>query len=88
MDTMTMAWHLAVAGEDRGDRRRHGRAPGIDQEVHEAGIAPSLAHLASYREGTPCRSAATRDPCVVSTTRSNTHLVTTSIAALVSPPPG
>lgn len=49
--TMTMTWHLAASG---GGTEVTVTAtdvpPGIDQADHEAGIASSLAHLASYVE--------------------------------------
>ncbi|MFJ9026562.1 SRPBCC family protein [Streptomyces sp. NPDC102259] len=49
--TMTMTWHLAAAGDGTEVTvTATGVPPGIDQTVHEAGIASSLAHLASYVE--------------------------------------
>ena len=49
--TMTMIWHLAAAGEGTEVTvTATDVPPGIDQSVHEAGIASSLAHLASYVE--------------------------------------
>ncbi|MET9372490.1 SRPBCC domain-containing protein [Streptomyces griseoflavus] len=49
--TMTMTWHLAAAG-DRTEVTVTATdvPPGIDQADHEAGIASSLANLASYVE--------------------------------------
>lgn len=50
--TMTMTWHLAPAGDGTEVTvTATGVPPGIDQTVHEAGIASSLANLASYVEG-------------------------------------
>ncbi|SCG78695.1 Uncharacterized conserved protein YndB, AHSA1/START domain [Micromonospora echinaurantiaca] len=49
--TMTMTWHLAAT--DAGTEvtvTATDVPPGIDQAVHEAGIASSLANLASYVE--------------------------------------
>ncbi|MFI7355756.1 SRPBCC family protein [Streptomyces avidinii] len=56
--TMTMTWHLtAVGGGTEVSVTAEDVPPGIDQAVHEAGIASSLAHLRSYveaaRPGTP-----------------------------------
>ncbi|MFR0357410.1 SRPBCC family protein [Streptomyces sediminimaris] len=59
--TMTMTWHLAAVGEATTGAAATGEAtevtvtatdvpPGIDQAAHEAGIASSLANLASYVE--------------------------------------
>ncbi|MDF4248825.1 SRPBCC family protein [Streptomyces sp. WMMB303] len=50
--TMTMTWQLAAAGADRTEVSvtATGVPPGIDPAVHEAGIASSLANLASYVE--------------------------------------
>ncbi|WP_079407101.1 SRPBCC family protein [Streptomyces sp. 3211] len=49
--TMTMTWHLAAAGGGTGvSVTAEDVPPGIDQAVHEAGIASSLANLASYVE--------------------------------------
>lgn len=49
--TMTMTWHLADTGEGTEVTvTATGVPPGIDQAVHEAGIASSLANLASYLE--------------------------------------
>lgn len=51
--TMTVTWHLAAAGEGTEVTVTPTDVPaGIDQAVHEAGIASSLANLASYVEGT------------------------------------
>lgn len=47
--TMTMIWHLAAAGDGTEVTvTATDVPPGIDQAVHEAGIASSLANLASY----------------------------------------
>jgi uncharacterized protein YndB with AHSA1/START domain len=49
--TMTMTWHLAAA--DAGTEvtvTATDVPPGIDQAVHESGIASSLANLAAYVE--------------------------------------
>ncbi|MET8575595.1 SRPBCC family protein [Streptomyces sp. NPDC005012] len=49
--TMTMTWHLAPAGDGTEVTVTATDVPsGIDQEVHEAGIASSLSNLASYVE--------------------------------------
>lgn len=49
--TMTMTWHLAASGDGTEVTvTATGVPPGIDQAVHEAGIASSLANLASYVE--------------------------------------
>ncbi|MFI7241628.1 SRPBCC family protein [Streptomyces qinglanensis] len=50
--TMTMTWQLAAAGEDRTEVTvtATGVPPGIDPAAHEAGLASSLANLASYVE--------------------------------------
>ncbi|MFF3201205.1 SRPBCC family protein [Streptomyces sp. NPDC002962] len=49
--TMTMTWHLVAAGEGTEVTVTATDVPsGIDQAVHEAGMASSLAHLASYVE--------------------------------------
>ncbi|MFG2988248.1 SRPBCC domain-containing protein [Streptomyces sp. NPDC048257] len=49
--TMTMTWHLAAAGDGTEVAvTAEDVPPGIDQAVHEAGIASSLANLASYVE--------------------------------------
>ncbi|MFE9566335.1 SRPBCC domain-containing protein [Streptomyces sp. NPDC006487] len=58
--TMTMTWHLAASGSGSGSGSGEGGTevtvtatdvpPGIDRADHEAGIASSLAHLASYLE--------------------------------------
>ncbi|HYZ08582.1 MAG TPA: SRPBCC family protein [Pseudonocardiaceae bacterium] len=49
--TMTMTWHLAAAGDGTEVTVTATDVPsGIDQAVHEAGIASSLANLASYVE--------------------------------------
>ncbi|MEU1811261.1 SRPBCC family protein [Micromonospora sp. WMMD1076] len=49
--TMTMTWHLAAAGDGTAVTvTATGVPPGIDQAVHEEGIASSLAHLAAYLE--------------------------------------
>ncbi|OUS94432.1 SRPBCC family protein [Rhodococcus sp. NCIMB 12038] len=49
--TMTMTWHLTATG-DRTEVTVTATdvPPGIDQADHEAGIASSLANLASYVE--------------------------------------
>ncbi|MDH6290530.1 SRPBCC domain-containing protein [Rhodococcus opacus] len=50
--TMTMTWHLAAAGDGTEVTvTATDVPPGIDQAAHEAGIASSLANLASYVEG-------------------------------------
>ncbi|MFF3212666.1 SRPBCC domain-containing protein [Streptomyces sp. NPDC002886] len=52
--TMTMTWHLGAREGGRGTEvtvTATGVPPGIDRAEHEAGIASSLAHLASYVEG-------------------------------------
>jgi len=49
--TMTMTWSLAASGDSDGTEvtvTATGVPPGIDQAVHEAGIASSLANLAAY----------------------------------------
>ncbi|MET8629521.1 SRPBCC family protein [Kitasatospora sp. NPDC004669] len=49
--TMTMTWHLASAGDrTMVTVTATDVPPGIDQAIHEAGIASSLANLASYVE--------------------------------------
>ncbi|MFC8197824.1 SRPBCC family protein [Streptomyces sp. NPDC057298] len=49
--TMTMTWHLAAAGSGTEVTvTATDVPPGIEQAVHEAGIASSLANLASYVE--------------------------------------
>ncbi|MFZ3492543.1 SRPBCC domain-containing protein [Streptomyces sp. 5.8] len=49
--TMTMTWHLAASGEGTEVTvTATDVPPGIDRVDHEAGIASSLAHLASYVE--------------------------------------
>jgi uncharacterized protein YndB with AHSA1/START domain len=49
--TMIMTWHLAAAGDGTEVTvTATDVPPGIDQAVHEAGIASSLANLASYVE--------------------------------------
>jgi hypothetical protein len=49
--TMTMTWQLAAAGNGTEVTVTATDVPaGIDQAVHEAGIASSLANLASYVE--------------------------------------
>ena len=49
--TMTMTWHLVAASEGTEVTvTATDVPPGIDQAVHEAGIASSLANLASYVE--------------------------------------
>ncbi|WP_327250603.1 SRPBCC domain-containing protein [Streptomyces sp. NBC_01244] len=51
--TMTMTWHLAASGSGEGTEvtvTATDVPPGIDRADHEAGIASSLAHLASYVE--------------------------------------
>ncbi|MCX4775658.1 SRPBCC domain-containing protein [Streptomyces sp. NBC_01264] len=51
--TMTMTWQLAASGEGTEVTvTATDVPPGIDQADHEAGIASSLAHLASYVEAT------------------------------------
>ncbi|CAM5670851.1 hypothetical protein SAVIM338S_07025 [Streptomyces avidinii] len=53
--TMTMTWYLAAAGDGTEVTvSATGVPPGIDQAVHEAGIASSLANLASYVEVADC----------------------------------
>ncbi|MFE3200187.1 SRPBCC family protein [Embleya sp. NPDC059237] len=50
--TMTMTWHLAAAGAGTEVTVTATDVPaGIDQAVHEAGIASSLANLAAHVEG-------------------------------------
>lgn len=50
--TMTMAWDLAAAvNGTEVTVTATDVPPGIDQAVHETGIASSLANLASYVEG-------------------------------------
>ncbi|MFI6284516.1 SRPBCC family protein [Streptomyces sp. NPDC051018] len=50
--TMTMTWHLTATGVGTEVTvTATGVPPGIDQAVHEAGIASSPANLASYVEG-------------------------------------
>ncbi|WP_432106549.1 SRPBCC family protein [Streptomyces sp. AA1529] len=50
--TMTMTWQLAAAGADRTEVTvtATGVPPGVDPAAHEAGLASSLANLASYVE--------------------------------------
>ncbi|CAL9348959.1 SRPBCC family protein [Streptomyces sp. enrichment culture] len=49
--TMTMTWHLAAAGDGTEVTvTATDVPPGIDRADHEAGIASSLANLASYVE--------------------------------------
>ncbi|MGV9654908.1 SRPBCC family protein [Streptomyces sp. NPDC003554] len=49
--TMTMTWHLTPVGDGTEVTvTATDVPPGIDQAVHEAGIASSLANLASYIE--------------------------------------
>ncbi|MEU4594128.1 SRPBCC domain-containing protein [Micromonospora aurantiaca (nom. illeg.)] len=49
--TMTMTWHLTAAGDGTAVTVTATGVPlGIDQRVHEEGIASSLAHLAAYLE--------------------------------------
>ena len=49
--TMTMTWYLAGAGEGTEVTvTATDVPPGIDQAVHEVGIASSLANLAAYVE--------------------------------------
>ncbi|MET9605920.1 SRPBCC family protein [Streptomyces sp. NPDC006512] len=49
--TMTMTWTLTAVGDGTEVTvTATGVPPGIDQAVHEAGIASSLANLASYVE--------------------------------------
>jgi uncharacterized protein YndB with AHSA1/START domain len=49
--TMTMTWHFAAAGDGTEvSVTASDVPPGIDQAAHEAGIASSLANLASYVE--------------------------------------
>ena len=51
--TMTMTWQLAPVGDGTEVTvTATDVPPGIDQAVHEAGIASSLANLASYIEAT------------------------------------
>jgi uncharacterized protein YndB with AHSA1/START domain len=55
--TMTMTWHLAAAGAGTEVTVTATGVPaGINQAVHEAGIASSLANLATYLESPPGRS--------------------------------
>ncbi|MEU5053997.1 MULTISPECIES: SRPBCC family protein [unclassified Streptomyces] len=50
--TMTMTWQLTATGDGTEVTvTATDVPPGIDQSVHEAGIASSLANLASYVEG-------------------------------------
>ncbi|MGW4402952.1 SRPBCC family protein [Nonomuraea sp. NPDC004702] len=50
--TMTMTWHLTAVGEGTEVTvTATDVPPGIDQAVHEAGIASSLANLALHVEG-------------------------------------
>ncbi|MFJ1864902.1 SRPBCC family protein [Streptomyces sp. NPDC088097] len=50
--TMTMTWDLTAAGDGTEVTvTATDVPPGIDRTAHEAGIASSLAHLASYVEG-------------------------------------
>ncbi|MCT9093248.1 SRPBCC family protein [Streptomyces sp. ASQP_92] len=50
---MTMTWNLTTtAAGTEVTVTAEDVPPGIDQAVHEAGIASSLAHLASYLEAT------------------------------------
>ncbi|MFJ7586779.1 SRPBCC family protein [Streptomyces sp. NPDC097617] len=52
--TMTMTWYLAaVGGGSEVTVTAEDVPPGIDRAAHEAGIASSLAHLASYVEAAP-----------------------------------
>lgn len=52
--TMTMTWDLAASGAGTEVTvSATGVPPGIDQAVHEQGIASSLANLAAYLEDTP-----------------------------------
>jgi uncharacterized protein YndB with AHSA1/START domain len=49
--TMTMTWHLTrVSGGTEVAVTAADVPPGIDQAIHEAGIASSLANLATYVE--------------------------------------
>jgi uncharacterized protein YndB with AHSA1/START domain len=49
--TMTMTWQLAATGDGTEVTvTARDVPPGIDQAVHEAAMASSLAHLASYVE--------------------------------------
>ena len=51
--TMTMTWHLTGSGDGTEVTVTATGVPaGIDQQVHEAGIASSLDNLASYVEET------------------------------------
>ncbi|WP_329237148.1 MULTISPECIES: SRPBCC family protein [unclassified Streptomyces] len=51
--TMTMTWQIVATGDGAEVTvTATDVPPGIDQAVHEAGIASSLANLASYVEGT------------------------------------
>ncbi|WP_308119553.1 SRPBCC domain-containing protein [Streptomyces sp. MBT84] len=51
--TMTMTWRLAPVGDGTEVTvTATDVPPGIGQAVHEAGIASSLANLASYIEAT------------------------------------
>lgn len=48
---MTLTWHLAAVGDaTEVTVTATGVPPGIDQAVHEEGIASSLANLAAYVE--------------------------------------
>ncbi|SDJ77499.1 SRPBCC family protein [Streptomyces indicus] len=51
--TMTMTWHLTApdAGSTHVTVTATNVPPGIDQAVHEAGIASSLGNLAGFVEG-------------------------------------
>lgn len=50
--TMTMTWRIVAAGDETEVTvTAVDVPPGIDQEVHEAAIASSLANLAAYIEG-------------------------------------
>ncbi|GAA2491827.1 hypothetical protein GCM10010406_29910 [Streptomyces thermolineatus] len=48
---MTLTWRLAAAGDGTEVTvTATGVPPGVDRAVHEAAIASSPAHLASYAE--------------------------------------
>lgn len=52
--TMTMTWEFTAVGDaTRVTVTATGVPPGIDRDVHEAGIASSLANLAAFVEARP-----------------------------------
>lgn len=56
--TMTMTWQITASGEGTEVTVTATNVPpGIDQAAHEAGIASSLANLASYLETADRRAA-------------------------------